>query len=188
MPKPIRPDLESLLAAFPPADYLLAWEFVLASEVPEPYRRLLVHEYHMTVTIEAHHGGLVDVEVLDKKTDQHAYARKILLRLQRSGKVVQFGLMRVHLEFCDAEVRAEILSEKRPLGRILIEHNVLRRIETTAFLKVTPGPQMLSWFGLATPVPTYGRLALIHCDGHAAVELLEIVAPEPAASPVRGLQ
>ena len=29
-----------------------------------------------------------------------------------------------------------------------------------------------------TPAPTYGRLALIHCDGLPAIELLEIVAPE----------
>jgi hypothetical protein len=32
-------------------------------------------------------------------------------------------------------------------------------------------------FGLDTPIPTYGRLALIHCDGYPAVEVLEIVIP-----------
>jgi hypothetical protein len=35
---------------------------------------------------------------------------------------------------------------------------------------------MIAWFG--SSAPTYGRLALIHCDGQPAVELLEIVAPE----------
>ena len=75
-------------------------------------------------------------------------------------------------------VQAEILSRRTPLGRILIEHNVLRRIEPTAYLRVVPGPAMMEWFGLAAPAPIYGRLALIHCDGKAAVELLEIVAPE----------
>jgi hypothetical protein len=37
---------------------------------------------------------------------------------------------------------------------------------------------MQEWFGLDSPRPAYGRLALIHCDGQPAVELLEIVAPE----------
>jgi hypothetical protein len=103
---------------------------------------------------------------------------KILLVLQKSRRVVQFGLMRVHLQYCSPEVRAEIVAGKTPLGRILIEHNVLRRIEPTAFLRVTPGPAMIKWFGLDSPRPTYGRLALIHCDHKPAVELLEIVAPE----------
>lgn len=171
------PDLASMLALFPPADYLARWEVVPASKVPEPYHRLLVHQHHMTVTVEAHHGGLVDVQVLDKRLDNSHYARKILLRLQSSGKVVQFGLMRVCFDYCSPEVRAEIQSEKTPLGRILINHNVLRRIEPTQFLRVIPGPPMMKWFALDSPKPTYGRLALIHCDGKPAIELLEIVAP-----------
>ncbi len=43
---------------------------------------------------------------------------------------------------------------------------------------------MMSWFRLQTPQITYGRLALIHCDGKPAIELLEIVAPESAEQPV----
>jgi hypothetical protein len=38
---------------------------------------------------------------------------------------------------------------------------------------------MMEWFALLQPRPTYGRLAYIHCDGKPAIELLEIVAPEP---------
>jgi chorismate-pyruvate lyase len=79
-------------------------------------------------------------------------------------------------------VRAEIVSETTPLGRILINHNVLRRIEPTDYLRVTPGPEMMEWFGLKTPEPAYGRLALIHCDGKPAIELVEIMAPEPVAT------
>lgn len=172
------PDLGQLLALFPPADYLQQTEFVPAAQVPEPFRHLLVHEHHMTVTVEAHHGDLVDVQVLDHKLTGDSYARKILLSLQKSKKVVQFGLVRVRLEFCSPEVRAEILSRQTPLGRILIQHNVLRRIEPTAYLRIVPGPAMMGWFGVDSPKPTYGRLAYIHCDGQPAIELLEIVAPE----------
>jgi chorismate-pyruvate lyase len=172
------PDDRGLFGLFPPAEYLARSEIVAADEVPEPYRKLLVHEHHMTVTVEAHHGDLVDVEVLEKYQSPQTYARKILLRLQKSRRVVQFGLVRVHLEYCSPEVRAEIVAGKTPLGRILIEHNVLRRIEPTAFLRVTPGPAMIKWFSLDSPRPTYGRIALIHCDHKPAVELLEIVTPE----------
>ena len=52
------PDLAALLALFPPAHYLRHAEPVPADKVPEPYRQLLVHEHHMTVTVEAHHGEI----------------------------------------------------------------------------------------------------------------------------------
>ena len=119
------------------------------------------------------------MQVLDRKQNGDAYARKILLAAQRDGRIVQFGLVLIWLNYCSPAVRAEILAEKTPLGRILINHNVLRRIEPTDYLRVTPGPEMMQWFGLSKPETAYGRLALIHCDGKPAIELLEIVAPEP---------
>jgi hypothetical protein len=89
-----------------------------------------------------------------------------------------FGLMRVNFRYCSDDVRERILAGQTPLGRVLIESGVLRRIEPTAFLRVIPGPAMVGWFGLDSPRPTYGRFALIHCDEQPAVELLEIVRPE----------
>jgi chorismate-pyruvate lyase len=167
--------LVSLFALFPPAGAIERLELITPENVPEPYHRLLVHEQHMTVTVEAHHGDRVNVQVLDAHEAGDVYARRILLRLQATGRVVQFGLMRIHLNHCGPPVRQEILSRRTPLGRILIEHGVLRRIEPSAYLRVDPGPRMIEWFGSAQP--TYGRLAIIHCNGEPAVELLEIVAP-----------
>src|SRR5262249_37586355 len=106
------------------------------------------------------------------------YARKILLALQQTGRIVQFGIVRIHLQYCSDVVRQEILTGQTPLGRILIRHNVLRRIEPTAYLRVIPGSDMMTWFGLKRPRPTYGRLASIHCDHQPAIELLEVGAPE----------
>jgi chorismate-pyruvate lyase len=172
------PDIATLFQLFPPSSYLRDFDVVAADQVPQPYHDLLVHEHHMTVTVEAHHGSLVDVQVLERKHEGDAYSRKILLAKQTDDRIVQFGLVLIWLNYCSAEVRAEILAEKTPLGRILINHNVLRRIEPTDYLRVTPGPEMMRWFGLATPEPAYGRLAIIYCDGQPAIELLEIVTPE----------
>jgi hypothetical protein len=171
------PDIQSLFADFPPTSYLRDYEVIPAEQIPLPYHDLLVHEHHMTVTVEAHHGSLVDVKVLDRKRNGDSYARKILLALQSNGKIVQFGLVRIWLNYCSPEVADRIVSESTPLGRILIEHGVLRRIEPTQYVRVTPGPDMMKWFGLETPTPAYGRLAIIHCDGKPAIELLEIVTP-----------
>jgi chorismate-pyruvate lyase len=132
----------------------------------------------MTVTVEAYHRDSVDVHILARSQADEEYARQILLVLHQSRRVVQYGIMRINFAYCPKDVRAAILAGDAPLGRILIEHNVLRRIEPQAFLLVVPGTEMMHWFGLSTPVRTYGRIATIHCNGNPAVELLEIGAPE----------
>jgi hypothetical protein len=169
------PDLLSLFAEFPPADDLPDFELLPPEAVPAPFSTLLVHEHHMTVTVEAHHGDLVDVRVLARSRRDPYYSRKIILTTQKSGQVVLFGIVRINLDFCSPEVREKIVAEQTPLGRILIEHNVLRRIEPTAFFRVDPGPKQLQWFNRVGSRPMYGRLGIIHCDEQPAVELLEIV-------------
>jgi hypothetical protein len=171
---PKLPDLYRLFGAdVPPPDHAL----LPPDAVPEPYHRLLVHPHHMTVTVEEFYGSLVNVRVLQRRLAGDTYARKILLELRSDGRVVQFGVVRIRLDFCSAPVRAAILAEQTPLGRILIEHDVLRRIEPTAFFRVTPGPRLAAWFGLPEPRDTYGRLGIIHCDEQPAIEVLEILAP-----------
>src|SRR5581483_9712626 len=130
----------------------------------------LAHEHHMTITVEAYHGDLVDVHPLARHRDGNYYSRKIILTLQKTGRVVLFGIIRINLDYCAPAVREAILAEGTPLGRILIEHNVLRRIEPTAYFKVEPGPRQLAWFGLEQTKPMYGRLGFIHCDEQPEVE------------------
>jgi chorismate-pyruvate lyase len=149
-----------------------------AKAMPAAYRPLLAHSGHMTETVEAHHCDRVDVEVLAKQVTPSHYARKILLRRQRDRRVVQFGIMRVAFEFLPDAARAEIEAETTPLGRVLIEHNVLRSVELVALWRVEPGADLSKLFGIPAGVETYGRTALIYCNHEPAVELLEIVTPE----------
>lgn len=169
------PSLQELLALFPGDDTRLVTTPLAGEDVPEPYRGLLVHEHHMTVTVEAHHGEPVDVRVLEYRQDGEVYSRKILLVLRSTGKVVQFGIVRIDLSRTSPEVRAALLTRQTPVGRILIEHNVMRQVTPTEFLRVEAEPGPAAWFGATTPC--YGRLAIIRLDGRAAVEVLEIVAP-----------
>jgi hypothetical protein len=174
----IAPDPRALFALFPPADDAPAFEIVPGRAVPPPYHELLVHKRHMTVTQEVYHDDRVDVRILDRRLNGNYYARKILLALHGSGKIVQFGIPRIDLRYCSMAVREEILAGQTPLGRILINHNVLRRIEPQTYYRVTPSPAMINWFHLTEPRITYGRVGIIFCDEKPAIEVLEIVAPE----------
>lgn len=176
---PGKPDLDTLVSLFYPSrDRLGRFVEVSAEEMPEPYRGLLAHEHHMTVTVEAHYGCPVDVLVLDKVSTPTHYAREILLTRQSDSQVVQYGIMRVGWAYFEDEIRQAIESADVPLGRILIEHDVFRRIHVEALWKIEPGPELCRYLGLNGDETTYGRTALIYCDEKPAVELLEIVMPE----------
>jgi chorismate-pyruvate lyase len=173
------PELETLVALFYDAPRELG-RFVEApaGQLPAVYKELLGHNHHMTVTVEAHHHSLVDVRVLATKTDDRYYARKIVLERQSDSRVVQFGIVRLDFRYLSDEVRREIEGQSAPLGRILIEHDVLREVELFKLWRVTPGADLRRMFALSGPEITYGRTALIHCNGEPAIELLEIVTPE----------
>lgn len=148
-----------------------------ATHLPEPYQSLLAHPMHMTEKVEAFYGDTVEVRVLTSGHREGIYQRKIVLTLRKTGEIVQFGLVQINLACCSPEVSRRILEEKTPLGRILIEHNVLRRIEPTCFLKVTPGPTLAGELGLTECPILYGRTGVIFCDNQPAIAVLEILSP-----------
>jgi len=150
---------------------------VSSEDVPEPYHRLLVHTHHMTVTVEAFFESPVDVKVLASRRDGDEYTRKILLTTRTDRRVVQFGLVRIDLGVCPPDVRNAIIEGRTPLGRVLIEHDMLRRVEPVAFLRVRLGDKMADWFGVPPGSDTYGRVGVIYTGDHPAVEVLEILAP-----------
>jgi chorismate-pyruvate lyase len=148
-----------------------------AADLPDVPRRLLAHDEHMTVTVEAFHGGLVRVEVLETNITPTHYARRILLHRERDDQIVQFGIVRLALALIDPVVRQEIESQSAPLGRVLIQHNVLRNVRLLSLWRITPGEDLCRLFRCGESQDCYGRTALIYCDGVPAVELLEILPP-----------
>lgn len=172
------PELRALVDLFYAIpDQLGQFRQVTSQELAPVERRLLDHDEHMTVTVESHHGSPVDVRVIDRHVTPTHYARKILLTRQSDQRVVQFGLFRLNLSTVSEDVRREILAESQPLGRILIQHDILRNVRLLALWKVEPGEELCRYFELAQPTTCYGRTALIYCNRLPAVELLEIVAP-----------
>jgi len=169
---------ESLIGIYYDSSQELAsFRYVPATEVPQPYRDLLAHENHMTVTVERFHRDSVDVEVLRDDWKETVYHREILLKTHHTGVVVQYGIVRLYPRFLTKEPLQEILSRQKPLGRVLIEHDVLRCIELFDLLEVRCGKALAQFFSVPIGTKTYGRTAILHCNNEPAIELLEIVRP-----------
>lgn len=171
------PDLDTLLHLFyqDTAEFGVV-EAISADDMPTVARKLLDHEHHMTVTVEDHHHCKVDVQVLETLFTGQAYSRKILLTKQTDRTVVQFGIVRLNFEFLATHIQQEIQAENTPLGRILINHNVLRRVELSQLWEVQVGQDLAELFRVSPNTIVYGRTAWIYCNGEPAIELLEVVA------------
>ncbi|MDA0835129.1 MAG: hypothetical protein O2955_09560 [Planctomycetota bacterium] len=171
-------EFDALTQIFPSEQaFALQVEHIPSALTPEPYKQLLVHDHHMTVTMEQFYDCKVHVHVLQKKRNGNQYSRKIVLTNGPDGPIVQFGLVRFNFDVVTQAVRDEILSEKIPLGRVLITHNVLRHIDLGAILRITAGPGLAEALKIDVGETTYGRLATIFCNHLPAVDLLEICAP-----------
>lgn len=171
-------ELRNLISLFPEGDaFIEAAEHIPSALTPQPYKQLLVHDRHMTLAMEEFHGSPVIVKVLASKLEGNIYSRNILLKRKDDGAVVQFAVMRFDLDMVLPAVRDEILSERTPLGRILINYNVFRHVDLGAIFRIAVGPVFAQMCGSSTGDETYGRLATIFCNEKPAVDLLEVAAP-----------
>ena len=90
---------------------------------------------------------------------------------------MQYGIVRFNFSYVTDAVRNEIIAGQIPLGRVLINHNVLRHIDLGAILEITAGPRLATHLGMPVGGVTYGRMATIFCNRQPAVDLLEISSP-----------
>lgn len=150
------------------------FEPVPVESLPTDYRTLLAHPDHMTVALERYHHSTVAVKVLHEWRDETSYARTSLLSRHSDGAIVQFGIMRIWLSDLPSDVIAEITQRKSPLGRVLIEHNLLREVEPIFLWKIAPGPVLSKHFQLTQNRPLFGRSAQILVAERPTVQLLEI--------------
>ncbi|MCH2182865.1 MAG: hypothetical protein MK108_12745 [Mariniblastus sp.] len=169
-------ELDSLVGIFFEENQSLGlFKEVTADQMPEPFQALLNHDTHMTVTVEKYHSSQVDIRVLQTDQAGATYAREILLSRQTDQQVVQYGIVRLNFDYLGEPVQQEIESQEVPLGRVLIEHDVMRKVKLLSLYEVNPGPALVKALGIDATAPCYGRTAMIFCDDQPAIELLEIV-------------
>lgn len=168
--------LNDLCRAFARDDFVADGDVVHADAVPAPADALLVHHNHMTVELERHYGRPVEVRVCDEVLEGDIYTRKICLALAGTQRLVEAGIARINFRHLSAEVREQILAKQTPLGAILIQHQVHRRIKPRYFVRFPAQSRVMRLLECAgNSAPVFGRLGTIYCNEEPAIELLEIV-------------
>ena len=149
-----------------------------SSEMPEPYRRLLVHDDDMTPTLEEFHGDRIHLRLLSREESEASYKREVVLEAGEDNKPVEFGAIAIHLEQFPEQARALVLGESVPLGTILNEHAIRHESCPQAYFKVQSDPLITEAFGLDASTELYGRCNIHrNLNGNHLAEIVEILPP-----------
>lgn len=144
-------------------------------DIPMPYRSLLVHASDMTVTLEQHFGDRVTLRPLSTFTSGRSYFRRVLLVSEYSGHPVEMGAIRMRLDAFPSRLRALILENQIPLGRLLRDAQFDYESRAIAFLAVTPSPEMMGVFWMREPRTLYGRRTEVVRHGGKIGDIVEIL-------------
>lgn len=156
-----------------------ACEVIESTEVPEPYRQLLVHTGDMTSRLESFHGGTLVLTVLHREHTSEAYRREVVLRMAETGAPVEYGAIEIVLEAFSPEVRGKILEEHLPLGGLLNEFGVAYYSRPRAFLRLAADEMLSRLFGARGAGVFYGRSneLLSADDDRVLARIVEVLPP-----------
>ncbi|MEK7686704.1 MAG: hypothetical protein AAB466_14910 [Verrucomicrobiota bacterium] len=155
-------------------------ERVPGQDVPQPYRRLLVHEEDMTPTLEAFYGQSVHLHVLRRQQRGDYYFREVVLVLEDDATPVEFGAIKINLSLLSPSVRRGILEEHLPLGHILADCSVTHHCHPKAYLRVQTDSFIQGALRLSSTRWLYGRRnTLVNAQESSLAEVVEILPPTP---------
>jgi chorismate-pyruvate lyase len=147
-------------------------------EMPEPYRRLLVHDRDMTPTLEAAYDRKMNLRVLKYSLDHEVFSRQILLVPEGSEAPVVFGAIKIYLDEFSTAARDLVLERKLPLGTILESQSIRHFSKPDAFFEVEADSSICQALEIAGSARLYGRRNVLGTStGRKLAQVLEILPP-----------
>jgi hypothetical protein len=151
---------------------------IAGDQLPPPARRLLYHDVDMTSTLEKFFGLPIELKVLNKTQDGMTLRRQVVLRLQKSGRPVEFGAIEIDLAQMPKDARGVVLEGVLPLGGILNSFQVRYSSHPSAFFSVESDELMSECFEISSPAILYGRCnTLKYADGSLLAHVVEVLPP-----------
>ena len=148
------------------------------TEVPQPYRSLLVHSSDMTSTLARFYGETPRLRVLSRERRNNSYKREVILWVTAGNRPVEYGIIRIYLDRLPPLARQLVLREERPLGDILNGEAIAYLSWPQAFFRLKADPHAGASLGLRRPGFLYGRRnVLLDGSRQLLAEVIELLAP-----------
>jgi chorismate-pyruvate lyase len=144
-------------------------------QMPEPYRRLLVHERDMTPTLEAAHGGKLHLRVL-RYAERDGLVRRLVALVLDDETPVEVGAIKIYLDRLPQAARDLVLKKHVPFGTILQSQGVVHRSRPAGYFQVEVDGLIGEALGADNGAKLYGRRnTLWTAEGEALAEVVEIL-------------
>jgi chorismate-pyruvate lyase len=151
-------------------------------EMPEPYRRLLVHDRDMTPTLEAAYDRKMNLRVLKYAFNDEIFTREIVLIPEGTNSPVVFGAIKIYLDEFPAAARELVLERKLPLGTILTSQEIKHFSKPDAFFEIEADAAICDALQMSKPARLYGRRNVLgNSTGRKLAQVLEILPPSEKA-------
>ena len=151
------------------------------AQIPEPYRRLLVHNHDMTPTLESYFGKKLRLECLQVRREGDDLYRQVILRTEGDGNAAEWGAIRIGLGHLAVDARTQVLEGVVPLGAILQHQAIEHSCRPDGYLRFASDSATQRIFGTAEAESLYGRHSILYSDsGTVLAEAVEILPPSPA--------
>ena len=153
-------------------------EVIPGPSMPEPHRKLLVHDGDMTPALEAFYDSPIHLEVLRSEERNSYYYREVVLITDDASERVEFGAIKISLERFPPAARKDILAERLPLGTILAKYRIRHTSRPKAFLKIVADDFINQSLGTTGRLTLYGRRnTLSNLEMEPLAEIVEILPP-----------
>jgi chorismate-pyruvate lyase len=158
------------------------YELIDGAAVPEPYRKLLVHNGDMTSRLEAFWTGEIVLEVLHREHTPEVYRREVVLHIEATDLPVEYGAIEIDLSAFQEELRRLILEQHLPLGGLLNRFGVRYRSKPKGFIKLGADAVMQRVFRLPEAQEFYGRCNVLLGDNERILaRIVEVLRPAETA-------
>lgn len=157
---------------------LPSFELVEGDAIPEPYRKLLVHNGDMTSRLEKFHEGNIVLEVLHREHTETAYRREVVLHVEKNGLPVEYGAIEIQLDAFDPQLREKIVEGRLPLGGLLNRYDINYRSRPKAFFRLGSDAEMNTLFNTTGAHVFYGRSNELLGEGDRLLaRIVEVLRP-----------
>lgn len=161
-------------------DVIRGIEPVERSDIPEPYRSLLVHDKDMTGTLAAYWGLPITLRPLTVQREGDVLYRQVVLTAGPDRIPVEAGAIKIYLDRFPSEVRTVITGNRQPLGAILNVYRIAYVSAPRGFFRLPSNPNLQEAFADPRDQIFYGRRnRLTNPAGEPLAEVLEILPATP---------
>lgn len=153
------------------------------TQMPQPYRGLLVHQRDMTPTLCNFHKSRICIEALQSWRQGSMYYREVLLHSKESGRSLLYGGIKINLSLLPEAAAQKVLDEKEPLGGILADFEVEHSSEPSGYFEIKAGSFIEKKLVVEKGAILYGRRNTLYSPMKESIaEIIEILPLETAVN------